>query len=70
MKPGKTTTPTRYSPVGGRGPREGVEEEEEMDNTVVEGRSVVDVIAERSEDVLVVFAVLEVFDVLEVLDSM
>ena len=75
VKPGKTTIPTRYSPVGGRGPRDGVEEGVDTE-TVVEERIdddvVIVVIGCGSEEVLLVLAVLDVldvFDVLEVLDS-
>ena len=64
VNPGKTTIPTRYSPVGGRGPMLGVEEGVEMEDDVVVGTRVV---VEMMEEVFAVLLVLEVFDVLLVL---
>lgn len=81
MKPGNTTTPTRYSPVGGRGPIPGGAEVGTEE--VVEGRInvvvvvvVVDavVVGTTEEDlavllVLVVLEVLVVFDAIMMLDT-
>lgn len=56
------TTPIRYSPFGGSGPRLGVADGIGMEDDVVD--EIVVIVVERREDVLVVF---EVFVVLLVL---